>query len=57
MTEMNGQPIRREYNTEPVHDDLTPVDADQSGALATGLMVAVVVIVALLTIALFISIP
>ncbi|MDQ3539686.1 MAG: hypothetical protein M3440_03280 [Chloroflexota bacterium] len=38
-------------------DDSQPIDADESGALAIGLMVAIVGLVALLTLALFISIP
>jgi len=57
VTEIHEPTPPREHTAEPTYTDSSPVDADESGALAVGLMVAIVLMVALLTIALFISIP
>jgi hypothetical protein len=42
---------------EPALRSESPIDTDQSGNLAIGLMLAVVALIALMTLALFISIP
>lgn len=57
MTETHEQTVSRESVPEPAQADSAPIDADESGALAIGLMVAVVTMVALLTLALIVSIP
>ncbi|HEV2109347.1 MAG TPA: hypothetical protein VGR16_13890 [Thermomicrobiales bacterium] len=57
MTETYERTTPREDVPEPTHAESPPIDADESGALAIGLMVAIVIMVALLTLALFISIP
>jgi hypothetical protein len=57
MTETHERTTPHEYMPEPVQADSPPIDANQSGALAIGLMVAIIVIVAMLTLALLISIP
>lgn len=51
----HGRDIDHTLNPQP--PDEPSIDMDQSGALAIGLMVAIVCLVALLTLALFISIP
>lgn len=56
--EQNVMTVDHEPATEPDWSPATPsIDADESGALAIGLMVAVIILVALMTIALVISIP
>ncbi len=57
MTEIHERTTLSEEAFEPAQADSAPVDVDESGALAIGLMVAVVAMVALLTLALIISIP
>ena len=57
MTEIHERTTLREDVAESAQGDSPPVDADESGALAIGLMIAMVTMVALLTMALIISIP
>lgn len=57
MTENQEHTRTPDPAPERSQDDAQPIDADESGTLAIGLMVAIVAMVAMLTLGLFISIP
>ncbi len=57
MTDTHQPGPEANLPSELPHLASPPVDVDESGTLAIGLMIAIIAIVALLTLALLISIP
>lgn len=57
MNELREQKMASDHGSDRSGVRTASTDADESGALAIGLMVAIVCLVALMTLALVISIP